>query len=118
MTDELTPSEKLARMAELSGQVRFMLGCARHAAGMSETPLRVEAREFIQRRLQEGKFAQRNFSGVYIDERFPRPLQSFMEQRLQQLRRMKENEEASAKEKTEPRKESEEDYKFDMSPII
>ncbi len=118
MTEEFTHSEKMANIAEFSESVRFMRTCLRRAVGMSETPLRVEAREFIQRRLQEERFAQRNLGGVYVDERVPRPLQSFMEQRLQQLRRMKENEEASAKEKTEPRKESEEDYKFDMSPII
>ena len=117
MTAELTPSEKLEQLARVSEQTRFIICCMRHAVGMPETPLRIEAREFIQRRLQEGKFAQRNFGGVYIDERFPRPLQSLVEAKRQRLKQKKEHEEAPVEEKTELRKESEEN-KFDFSVMI
>ena len=112
---ELTPSEKLERLARVSEQTRGLIRCVRHAAGVSEEPLRTRLGKLIERRLQEGGLAQRNPAGVYIDERFPRPFQSLVEARHQRLR--KENEEAPAEEKTEPKKESKED-KFDFSVLI
>jgi len=117
MTEELTPSEKLEQLARFSEQARVMIRCARHAVGVSETPLRVKARNLIEHQLQKGGFTKRNPAGVYVDERFPRPLQSLVEAQRQRLKQKKEQEEAPAEEKIELRKEPKED-RFDFSVVI
>lgn len=117
MTAELTPSEKLEQLARTSEQIRAVILCARNAFGISETPLRFKVRKLIEQRVQE-RSAQRYFDEVFVNERSPRLVQSFLETRLRRLRKERENEKAPAKEKPEPRKEPRGAYEFDMSPII
>lgn len=113
MTEELTPSEKLERMARASEYMRTMRRYVRRAAGLSETPLRTRAIDLLESRLREGGFAQRGLGGVYVDERFKRPLRFLVEARRRRLSQ----EEAPAK-KPEPGREPEEELGFDFSPIF
>lgn len=117
MTKELTPNE-LEQLARFSEQTRFMIRCARHAVGLSEKPLRFRVRDLIEQRLQAGDFTKRRLDRVYVEERFPRPLQSLVEAQRQRLKQKKEQEEALAEEKPKPKKEQEEELKLDLSPIF
>ena len=117
MTEELTPSEKLERLERFTEQTRAVVRCMRRIAGVSGEPFRFRLRELVERPLQDGGLAQRNPVGVYIEERFPRPLQSLVEAQRQRLKQKKEHEEVPVDEKTKPRKEPKED-EFDFSVVI
>ena len=81
------------QLAKASEDMRFTLRCARHAVGLNEVPLRTRAIDLIEQRLKEGGFAQKAFSKAEVAGQVPRPLQTFVEKRLQ-LRQTKESGEA------------------------
>lgn len=114
MTSEPTYTVTREQLVRASERMRSVMRYARRAAGLSETPLRTRAVDLIERRLQDGGLAQRYFNEVFVNERFPRLPQPLMKKRIQQLRQ----EEEPPEKKTEPRKEPEEELKFDFSPIF
>ena len=117
--------EQLARASE---NMRFTLRCARHAIGFNEVPLRTRAISLIEQRLKEGGFAQKAFSKAEVAGQVPRPLQTFVEKRLQ-LRQTKESGEARLWVEEEARRRVEEEIRrteekkrtrsqMDFSPIL